>query len=457
MSPESSGARGRLNFGAVEAARLARQGNVIPLVCELPGDLLTPVGAFIRLAAGREHAFLLESVEGGDRVGRYSFLGCDPVRRIERDRLPPAGGPSDPGGADGPRETARISRALDDLRSAAASLRPVKLPDLPPFTGGFVGRLAYDAVRSIERLPGGGRDDLGSADLDVALYDTVVAFDRAKQRIQIIANLLLGSGDTSVEDEYRRAEQRIAVIAERLGGPLPADPASGAEERPSRARARGAPRDLPGQAPSTTPRPGPAGSRAADRRHGGEHGPPDRAVAPPTSRPEFAVSSSVGEAEFERMVLAAKEEIACGEIFQVVLSRRLERGFEGEPFSVYRALRTINPSPYHFYLKSGPRVLAGASPEMLVRVRDGVVEMRPIAGTRRRSEDEAADDRLARELRADPKEMAEHLMLVDLGRNDLGRIAASGTVRVSRFAEVERYSHVMHLVSSLEADRKSVV
>lgn len=385
----------RLSLSASEAEALAADASLIPVMAELPGDLMTPVGAFLRVAAGRPQAFLLESVEGGERIGRWSFLGCDPWTTHREARLDPA--PS-PGGAMGARPLASIRRSLSGFRQA-------RVPGLPPFSGGVVGVLAYDAVRALERLPAGARDDLGAYDVDAACYDTVVAFDHLRQRIVIVANLVPGREGRTVREEHARARSRIEEICAHLAGPIPS-----------------------------------SGERAT---RGGPPGAPPAAGEP-------AVRSNLSEAAFVEKVRAAKEEIARGEIFQVVLSRRLERPFSGDPFSVYRALRAINPSPYHFYVRSGDMALAGASPEMLVRAREGRVETRPIAGTRPRGGSESEDARLARELAADPKENAEHLMLVDLGRNDIGRVSLPGTVTVPLFAAVERYSHVMHLVSAVE-------
>src|SRR5262249_18992250 len=383
-------------------------------MAELPGDLMTPVGAFLRIAADRPQAFLLESVEGGERIGRWSFLGCDPWTVHLEERLDPA---PPAGGAPGARPLSSIRRSLEGFRQA-------RVPGLPPFSGGIVGSLAYDAVRALERLPIRARDDLGAPDVDAACYDTVVAFDHLRQRIVIVVNLVPGRDGRTAREEYGRALRRIEEIGARLAGPAPA-PAGSAP------RGGGAGRGTPGE-PSTGGGPSPS-----------------RATGSPSAVARGA-RANLGESEFLERVRAAKEEIARGEIFQVVLSRRLDRPYSGDPFSVYRALRAINPSPYHFYLRPGARALAGASPEMVVRARDGRVETRPIAGTRPRGASESEDDRFARELAADSKENAEHLMLVDLGRNDIGRVSEPGRVTVPRFAAIERYSHVMHLVSAVE-------
>lgn len=431
---------------------------MIPIVGEIPGDLLTPVGAFLRLAVDRQHGFLLESVEGGERVGRYSFLGCDPRTILEIDRLPGGlittarareTGPFRRGSAAGlvppgrrseepapPASSERSgSDAFETLREVMRGFRQAPVPDLPPFTGGIVGSLSYDAVRAIEILPVLARDDLEAPDLMASLYDTVVAFDHVRQRIQIVASMLLGDGSSDPDDAYRRAAARIEEIARRLTGRTSlAD--GGQEERRRTSSGAGRAGDEIDEDRAAMDQPG-----RGVPFHRRDEEPPEGGTA---------VSANLTGAEFVARVRAAQEEIARGEVFQVVLSRRLARPFAGDPFAVYRALRAINPSPYNFYLRHGDRALAGASPEMLVRVREGLVETRPIAGTRPRGLDRAEDERLAAELTSDPKERAEHLMLVDLGRNDVGRVSSPGQVSVPRFAEVERFSHVMHLVSSVE-------
>jgi len=274
----------------------------------------------------------------------------------------------------------------------------VRFPDLPRFAGGAVGYLSYDIVRLLERLPEGVRDDLRVPDLLFGIYDTVLAFDHLRQRIQIVSNIKTEEEGEPVParallERYRRA-RRLIEATERLLA------------RPAAARRPGRPR-------------------------------------------RTRWTASVSEARYKAGVRRAKEYIRAGDIFQVVLSQRFERRSSAAPFGIYRALRRINPSPYMYYLDFGELSLAGASPEMLVRVEGDRIRTRPIAGTRPRGPDEAADARLEAELRADPKENAEHVMLVDLGRNDLGRVSLPGTVEVSRFLGVERYSHVMHLVSEV--------
>jgi anthranilate synthase component 1 len=359
-----------------EYARLSEAGRLVPVFREIPGDLLTPVSAYLSLAAGHPRAFLLESVVGGEQVARYSFLGRAPHETVELR-------------ASALREPHAGPRFLDTLR---ARIRPgaVTVSGLPRFTGGAVGYLAYDAVRLF--APGLHRplpDDAVLASF--AVYRSLVAFDHARQRLVLIAHAEPGRNGAweAAQDELDRMEDAL-------------------------------------RRPPVLP------SRAA--------------AEPPAGR-----AFTEGE-RFQAAVRAAQEHIARGDVFQVVLSRREELSCEAEPFSVYRALRTVNPSPYMFFLQDGETAVAGASPEMLVRVEGRRVETRPIAGTRPRGATDAEDEALARELLADPKERAEHVMLVDLGRNDVGRVCRFSSVKVEQFMEVERYSHVAHLVSTVSGE-----
>jgi len=372
------------NFGPGELADLATRGNVIPLCREIGADLLTPVSAFLRIARGARYPFLLESIEGGESLARYSFLGRDPVDLVRRRvDVSSAGVNGDP---------------LALLRSAVASCTPVRLPDLPRFTGGAVGYLSFDVTRLVERLPSASPDDLGIPDILFGIYDTVLAFDHLKQRIQIVSNIRTEEhgkrlGRRALAERYRNARIRIESLETLLSRPMP-----------RRQRLR--------------------------RRRG-------------------RWRSNISEARYTAAVRRAKEYIRAGDIFQVVLSQRFERRAAARPFDVYRALRRINPSPYMYFLDFADVTLAGASPEMLVRVEGRRTRTRPIAGTRPRGRDEREDDRMAVALLADPKERAEHVMLVDLGRNDLGQVGRAGTISVTRFMDIERYSHVMHLVSEV--------
>jgi len=359
-----------------EYERLSAGGKLVPVFRELPGDLRTPVSAFLSLGARSERAFLLESVLGGERLARYSFLGRDPIATLEVSE-----GRTIVRGAGGESAEADLLEALRGLLGRRAEV----VAGLPRFTGGAVGYLSYDAARLFERLPdrhGAARGRLAS----FALYRSLVAFDHVRQRLVLIA--LAEPGERA---EFERAQQVLDGFEEDLGW-----------ERKPLAQRRGA---------AETP----------------------------------ALSSGPA---FREAVLQAQEHIAAGDIFQVVLSRQASGACSLDPFSVYRALRTVNPSPYMYFLKDGGVTVAGASPEMLVRVENGRAETRPIAGTRPCREGEDAEA-LGRELLADEKERAEHVMLVDLGRNDLGRVCRFGSVKVEDLMKVERYSHVLHIVSSV--------
>ena len=356
---------------------------VVPIMLELLADTLTPVSAFARLTVGDDQpAFLLESVEGGERFGRYSFIGLHPHSVLE----------IEPGSPD------PMARLRSFAETAAPYVRPAGLR-LPPFTGGAVGWLAYEVVTSFERLPRARRQPYGPLPDGVwARFENVVAFDHLRHSLLLIAHVRLDAADLEVE--YDRAAGEIDVLVGRL------------QARESAGRVE------------------------------------QLAVIPPPSSdlPMFERSNFTA-AEYEQNVERAKEYIFAGDIFQVVPSQRFERPTKADAFTIYRALRAINPSPYMYYLRGFAGEIIGASPEMLLKVENGSVETHPIAGTRRRGHDEEEDEQLAAELLADVKERAEHLMLVDLGRNDVGRVSLPGTVEVPRFMEIERYSHVMHLVS----------
>jgi anthranilate synthase component 1 len=374
------------SLGWEQYQRLSEPGGWVPVFRELPGDLLTPVSAFLALSARSERAFLLESVIGGERIARYSFIGRDPVDTLEAR-----------GGAVVSRHAGRTEPVAGGLLEAVrARLGPpaVEVPGLPRFTGGAVGYLAYDAVRLFERIPD--RHRAGAETLaSFSFYRSLVAFDHVRQRLVLIADAAPGA-----RKEFERAQDALDALEADL-----------------RAPARPSPRTAGG---------GPAGASA------------------PASLPDPAA--------FREAVVRAKEFIACGDIFQVVLSRQGRVPCGCEPFAVYRALRMVNPSPYMYFLKDGDDAVAGASPEMLVRVEGRRVEARPIAGTRGRGASPEEDERLGRELLADEKERAEHVMLVDLGRNDLGRVCAFQTVAVPEFMRLERYSHVTHIVSSVTGE-----
>ena len=378
-----------------EARRLAREYDVVPLYAEFIGDLETPISAALKFA-DEENVFLLESAEAAERFGRYSFLGFDPKRTLSyKDGLYTVID------ADGVREVA----AKDPFRGLAEMVGKksiVPLPNLPAFVGGAVGYFSYDAVRYLEKLPDAPSDELNVPEAYFAVTDTLIVFDHLRHKVLVIS-LIDAAGLRDAEGEgfaaaYRRAADDIRRVTERLAAPT-------------------ARRSLP------------SGDGA------------------------FEVSSNFTRAGYEEAVERAKEYIRAGDAFQIVPSQRFfaEVG-DLDPFLLYRGLRTVNPSPYMTYLKLGDLALVGASPEPLVRVEGRRVMTRPIAGTRRRGATPEEDALLAEELLADAKERAEHVMLVDLGRNDLGRVAEIGTVRLESFMEIERYSHVMHIVSTVEGD-----
>lgn len=376
------------------AAALFEQGSLLPLYQTLPADLETPVSIFIKLSQLSPAAFLLESVEGGEQVSRYSFLGVDPARVISVQN----GVVTDTrAGQASSRPLAADETPLSPVRAAVQAYRPVQVEGLPRFIGGAVGYVGYDVVRSFERLPQPNPDTLNIPDLAFMFPDTLVIFDHVQHRLIVLANAHF-EGDA--EAAYDDAERRIARLVEVIRGPLPPMPAA----------------------------PAPLNEEAR---------------------------SSVSQAEYEAAVRQAKEHIAAGDIFQVVLSQRFSRRTSAPPLAIYRALRALNPSPYMFYLKfSDDLALIGASPEMMVRLEDGIATTRPIAGTRKRGANDAEDAALAASMLADEKERAEHVMLVDLGRNDLGRVCTYGTVRVPLMMSVEKYSHVMHIVSTVEGKLK---
>jgi anthranilate synthase component 1 len=368
----------------------------VPVYAELPADLDTPLSAYLRLRPG-PYAFLLESVEGGEKWARYSFLGTDPLMVLTakngRVRLKRAGGKVVERLPDG--------NPLEALRQLLRAFRPVHVPALPRFRGGAVGYLAYDMVRHMERIPGRSRDDLGLPDMVFMFTDTLLVFDNLRHRLLVIANAHLEAHDTDALDRaYDDAVDRIRTTIAKL-------------LRPARA-----------PVPLTLSAPGPLVAL-------GEEG----------------FTSTMDEAAYTDAVKRAKEYIAAGDAYQIVVSRRLDAPLPADPFTIYRALRTINPSPYLFHLRLGTFTIVGSSPEVLVRLEDDRVEVRPIAGTTPRGATEALDRANEEALRADPKEQAEHVMLVDLGRNDVGRVSTLGSVKVTEFMVVERYSHVMHLVS----------
>lgn len=366
--------------------QLAESGDVIPVARSFLADTLTPVSAYLKLRRSGTASFLLESVEGGEKTARYSFLGRNPFMTLrswgDQIQLQRFG-----------REEEVQGNIFDALQQAVRAQHPVRHSGLPRFTGGAVGYFGYDTVRLLEKLPQPPGPPGDEPEAEFGVYDTLLAFDHLTHQILVITNVLLDRTASDLRESYQMAVAKIDTVWRSLH------------------------------------------KRAAGRRSGG--------------RVRAQVTSNFSESAFCEAVRRAKEYIAAGDVFQVVLSQRFQRPISVDPFTIYRALRVVNPSPYLYYLEFGDRAIIGSSPELLVRVEDRVVDVRPIAGTRRRGRDEAEDRVLAEELIADEKERAEHVMLVDLGRNDVGRVSEYGSVAVTELMQIERYSHVMHMVSNV--------
>jgi len=359
-----------------EVKKMRKDGNLVPIYREIIADLETPVSAFLKVNHGG-YSFLLESVEGGERLARYSFIGTEPYRILNIGR----------------------EAESDPLPFVAAELNRYKLvpvSGLPKFCGGAVGYLSYETVTRFEELPSPERDPLGLPESLFMFVDTVLVFDHVTHKIKVLSHVPL---DGNIETAYQKAVDRIETLVERLNQPLKTSQ-------------------------------------------------PMRAASPSVGTARL--TSNFSQGEYEAAVVKIKQYITAGEAIQVVPSQRLSQPTNAAPFEIYRALRTINPSPYMFYLQLNGFYLIGASPEILVRVENGTVATRPLAGTRPRGKTPDEDARLEQELRSDEKERAEHIMLVDLGRNDVGRVSEPGTVQVSELMEVERYSHVMHLVTHVQ-------
>jgi anthranilate synthase component I len=367
--------------------KLARQGNLVPVYDTYTADTITPVSAYLRLAHNARYACLLESVEGGEKIARYTFLGVKPAEVFRYLN-----------GAcvlESEMRTSWVqSNPLDYLRNRVQRYQPVRVPGLPPLVAGAIGYFAYDMVRLVERIPDTARDDVGMDDAVMMFFLGLVVFDHVRHRVWIVRNVFT-DGEGSLRAKYHQAVREIKATRRRMEEPL-------ASENPPKRRPR-----------------------------------------------ELKVKSNFTHAGFLRSVRKAKEYIRAGDIFQVALSQRFSADTDADPFEIYRALRVVNPSPYMYFLKLGDVSVVGSSPEMLLKVQGRDAAYRPIAGTRPRGKDEAEDLQLEADLAADPKERAEHIMLVDLGRNDLGRVSEYGSVAVEKLMTVERYSHVMHLVSSL--------
>ena len=367
----------------------AGQGNLVPLYREILADYETPVSAFAKIDHGPS-AYLLESIEGGEKWARYSFLGSGSPIVVYEDR-------GDLVVVQGTRKRRIPSRGnpLERLRDMMESYRPVTMPDLPPFVGGAVGYLSYDMVRTFEDLAARQKDPLNLPDFAFLLTDTLLIFDNVSQKIKVVATAhVTTKGERGIKAAYRSATERIERTITRLKRPL----------RRTRLRRR---------------------------------------------RKPVVFTANMSKADFEKMVRRTKEYIRAGDIVQAVLSQRWEANVQAPSLQLYRALRVVNPSPYMYYLRIAGVELVGSSPETLVRCEDGVISVRPIAGTRRRGVNPDEDQQMERRLLADEKERAEHVMLVDLGRNDVGRVAKPGSVTVDSLMHVERYSHVMHIVSNV--------
>jgi len=374
-----------------EFQSLSRRGNLIPVYREILADMDTPVSAYLKI--GGTPSFLLESVVGGEKWARYSFLGSNPSKIIkgygtkieikETGKKPVTFEAEDP---------------VDILKKEISLYKPVDVPGLPRFSGGLVGYMGYDMVKFFERVPDNKKSGLDMPDMFFMLADTMLIFDSLKQKIKIVSNAHVEG--KSPAKAYKEAVEKIDALIKKLKG--------------SRIR----------------------GFKDSRRKN---------------MTQKFKSSFGTKEA-FEEAVLKSKEYIAAGDIFQVVLSQRFERKSDVEPFDVYRALRVINPSPYMYFINTGDAEIVGSSPEILVRLEGEKVVLRPIAGTRRRGETDTEDKALEEELKKDPKEIAEHIMLVDLGRNDVGRVSEKGSVNVTELMAVERYSHVMHMVSNVEGN-----
>jgi anthranilate synthase component 1 len=367
--------------------KLARQGNLVPVYDTFTADTLTPVSAYLRLAQNARYACLLESVEGGEKIARYTFVGANPGEVFRYVN-----------GACVLESDSRTSwvqvNPLDYLRNRVERYRPVRVPGLPPLVAGAIGYFAYDMVRLIERIPDTTRDDVGMDDAVMMFFLGLVVFDHVRHRVWIVRNVFT-DGEGSLRTKYNQAVREIRATRKRLDAPV-------AAEQPKHRK----------------------------------------------SRP-LQVTSNFSRGKFLAAVNKSKEYIRAGDIFQVAISQRFAAKTDADPFEIYRSLRVVNPSPYMYFLKLNDLAVVGSSPEMLVKVQGREAFYRPIAGTRARGANEKEDAALEAELAADPKEQAEHIMLVDLGRNDLGRVSEYGTVQVEKLMFVERYSHVMHLVSSL--------
>ncbi len=393
-------------FSQARVRELAREGNVIPLYVRVPADLDTPVSTFLRLAKGKRYSFLLESIEGGEKLARYSFIAFDPFMRVKvfppeekssnsRERIVEV--------VRGRKRERVVAEPLVVVNEILNRFRPVNIEGIPRFSGGAVGYFAYDTAGWVDKFPDVNSDEINMPDCILGFYQSVVVFDHLKQEIILISNILVDEENSgkaqSLSAKYTYAKQWLVDTQQKLQ--------SAAVRRTSDSEKR-------------------------------------------KRKPKL--KSLTSRKEFERIVRKAKAYIKEGDIFQVVLSRRWKTKSDLPSIEIYRKLRRINPSPYMFLLQFGDAAVIGSSPEMLARIENETIVTHPIAGTRPRGANEAQDRRNEESLLHDEKELAEHTMLLDLGRNDIGRVSKSGSVRVIRQMEIERYSHVMHMVSAVEGD-----
>ncbi|SUZ91770.1 uncharacterized protein METZ01_LOCUS44624 [marine metagenome] len=371
-----------------EFKKLAKSGNLIPVYKEILADLDTPVSAYMKIGDG-DYSFLLESVEGGEKWARYCFLGCDPAVVVS------SKGRNITIDENGKRQQSKIESGtpLSAIKEILARYNPVDVPGLPRFSGGAVGFISYDMVRFFEDLPEDTADDLNVPDSQFIITDTMLVFDNVSQTIKMVSNAFIESDD--LDEVYEQTIKKIGLLEEKLKTPLKISTQANEE----------------------------------------------------VVQPKF--ESNFEKEKFKGAVNKVKQYILEGDAIQVVLSQRLSFDIKKKAFDIYRALRTVNPSPYMYFLKFGDIEVVGSSPEILVRLEDEKVEVRPIAGTRKRGKNEEEDVALEKDLLQDEKELAEHIMLVDLGRNDLGRVAKISSVEVNESFTVERYSHVMHIVSNV--------
>ena len=372
-----------------EFCKKAKEGNLIPVYKEILADMETPVSAFYKMNSSR-YSFLLESVEGGEKWGRYTFLGFNPSIIFKS-----KGNTIHIINSKNQQELKNVNNPLNILREFMEGYTPVKVDGLPRFFGGAVGYLSYDMVRFFEELPDTTTDDLDLNDSIFMITDSILIFDNLKQTLKVVSNVNL-SGNHDLESLYSEAVKKIDSIISRLKGPVHVKPTDTQDQSC------------------------------------------------------LNMSSNLSKEQFEDIVVKAKEHIVAGDVIQVVLSQRFQIQAELNPLDIYRSLRTINPSPYMFYLKCDDLLIIGSSPEVMVRVEDKKISLRPIAGTRPRGKTPNEDRELEKDLLKDPKERAEHIMLVDLGRNDVGRVAKIGTVNVNELMVIEKYSHVMHIVSNVQ-------